>query len=169
MRPQQGDYAPYYDRYISLIDNDDVVLVLENQIQSSIELLESIGEAKANFAYAEGKWTIKQVLGHIIDTERIMTFRALSFARGEKQPIPGFEQDDYVNEANFNERTLKGLISEFKAVRESNIILFKSFDENILSRKGIASGNEITVLALLFIIAGHEKHHLNVLKEKYGI
>ena len=169
MRPQPGDYAPYYDRYISLIDEDDIVQVLENQIQSSIELLSSIGEKKANFAYAEGKWTIKQVLGHIIDTERIMTFRALSFARGEKQPIPGFEQDGYVNEANFNKRTLKDLINEFKAVRESNIILFKSFTEEMFNRRGIASGNEITVLALLFIIGGHEKHHLNVLMENYKV
>ncbi len=169
MKPQPGDYALHYDMYISLIKNDDVFAALENRTQSLVKLLNSIGEQKGNYAYAEGKWTIKQVIGHVIDTERIMAFRALSFARGEKQPIPGFEQDDYVDEANFNERTLKDLLSEFEAVRESSIILFKSFTEEMFNRRGIAGGNEITVLALLFIIAGHEKHHLNVLREKYGV
>jgi len=143
--------------------------VLINQNLSSVKLLSSIKEEKGNFAYAEGKWTIKQVIGHVIDTERIMVFRALCFARGEKQPIPGFEQNGYVKEANFNERTIKDLISEFKVVRKSNLYLFKSFSEAMLNRRGVAGGNEITVLALLFIIAGHEKHHIKILKEKYGI
>ncbi len=168
MKPKPGDYAPYYEIYIRLVEAD-VVTTLEEQIISTIELFNSIPEDKGSYAYEEGKWTIKEVLGHMIDTERIMAYRALAFARGEKQPIPGFEQDDYVNNANFNQRTLKDLINEFKAVRESNIILFRSFTEEMLNRKGTASGNEITVLALLFIIAGHEKHHINILREKYGV
>lgn len=166
MKPKPGDYAPYYDRYISLI-NDDVISVLEKQITSTVSLLNSVSEEKADYAYAEGKWTIKEVVGHMIDTERIMAFRALAIARGEKQPIPGFEQDDYVNAANFNRRSIKDLTEEFEAVRKSNIFLFKSFDEIDLNKRGIASGNEITVLALIFIIAGHELHHLKILKEKY--
>lgn len=166
MKPKPGDYAPYYDRYISLI-NDDVISVLEKQITSTVSLLNSVSEEKADYAYAEGKWTIKEVVGHMIDTERIMAFRALAIARGEKQPIPGFEQDDYVNAANFNRLSIKDLTEEFEAVRKSNIFLFKSFDEIDLNKRGIASGNEITVLALIFIIAGHELHHLKILKEKY--
>ena len=110
---------------------------------------------------------MKEVLGHVIDTEKIMAYRALSFARGEKQSLPGFEQDDYVAESNFNKRSLVDLINEFITIRESNIILFKSFNEEILIRRGTASESEVTVLALIYIIAGHEKHHMKFLKEKY--
>jgi hypothetical protein len=112
---------------------------------------------------------MKEVLGHVIDTERIMAYRALAFARNEEQSLPGFEQDDYVAESNFNKRSLIDMISEFRTVRESNIILFKSFDDEILKRRGTASESEITVLALIFIIAGHEKHHMKILREKYGL
>ena len=112
---------------------------------------------------------MKEVLGHVIDTEKIMAYRALAIARGEKQSLPGFEQDEYVAESNFNNRSLDDLINEFLTARESNLILFKSFDEEILNRRGIASESEITVLALIYIIAGHEKHHMKVLREKYGL
>jgi len=106
-------------------------------------------------------------VGHVLDTERIMAYRALSFARGEKQPLPGFEQDDYVAEGNFSLRTLSELISEFNLARKSNMILFKSFTNDMLKRSGIANGYKMTVLALLYIIAGHEKHHIKILKERY--
>jgi uncharacterized damage-inducible protein DinB len=166
MRPKQGDYNIYYDRYINLID-DDVINVLKTQIQASLELLKQINEEKGNYSYEEGKWTIKELLGHVIDTERIFTYRALSFARNEKQSLPGFEQDEYVANGNFSSRSLEEMINEFKLVRVANIILFESFDAKILNRRGIASENEITVLALIFIIAGHEKHHMKILKERY--
>ena len=167
MRPKPGDYNPYYDRYISLIEGDDIIEVLKDQIKLSEVFLRNLTEEYGNYSYEEGKWTVNEVLGHVIDTERIMAYRALAFARNEEQPLPGFEQDDYVIESNFNERKLDNLVNEFIAVRESNIILFKSFDKDILKRKGTASDNEISVIALIYIIAGHEKHHLRILKERY--
>ncbi len=169
MRPRTGDNNPYYDRYISLIGDDDIIEVLEEQRKKSEKFLKTFTEKQGNYSYADGKWTMKEVLGHVIDTEKIMAYRALAFARGEKQSLPGFEQDDYVAESNFNNRSLADLINEFLTVRDSNIILFKSFDEEILNRRGIASESEVTVLALIYIIAGHEKHHMKILREKYGL
>ena len=167
MKPKAGDYNSYYDRYISLIEDEDILKVLKEQLKSSITFLKSFSEDDGNYAYADGKWTVKELLGHVIDTERIMTYRALSFARNEEQSQPGFEQDDYVSYGNFNKRTLQDLIEELKLVREANCILFNSLDEEALNRKGIASEFEISVLALIFIIAGHEKHHMKILKERY--
>ena len=169
MKPKSGDFNPYYDRYISLIGDDDIIEVLEEQRKTSEKLLETFTEKQGNYSYADGKWTVKEVLGHVIDTEKIMAYRALAFARGEKQSLPGFEQDDYVAESNFNNRSLDDLINEFLTARESNIILFNSFDEEILNRRGTASDSEVTVLALIYIIAGHEKHHMKFLREKYGL
>jgi uncharacterized damage-inducible protein DinB len=169
MKPKSGDYNPYYHRYISLIGDDDIIDVLEEQRKTSEKFLKTFTEEQGNYSYADGKWTMKEVLGHVIDTERIMAYRALAFARNEEQSLPGFEQDDYVAESNFNKRSLIDMISEFRTVRESNIILFKSFDDEILKRRGTASESEITVLALIFIIAGHEKHHMKILREKYGL
>ncbi len=169
MRPGTGDNNPYYDRYISLIGDDDIIEVLEEQRKTSEKFLKTFTEKQGNYSYADGKWTMKEVLGHVIDTEKIMAYRALAFARGEKQSLPGFEQDDYVAESNFNNRSLADLINEFLTVRDSNIILFKSFDEKILNRRGIASESEVTVLALIYIIAGHEKHHMKILRKKYGL
>jgi hypothetical protein len=167
VRPQKGDYAEYFNRYISLVEGEDIVEVLENQLQASEKFFSSITEEHGNFAYAEGKWTIKEVIGHVIDTERIMSYRALAFARGEEQALPGFEQDDYVAHGNFVERKLEDLINEYKTLRTSNAALFKSFSEVEFERKGTASGNQVSVIALAFIIAGHELHHLNILKERY--
>ena len=167
MRPKIGDNNPYYDRYISLIGGDDILEVLKEQIKTSENFLKIFTEEQGNYSYTDGKWTVKEVLGHIIDTERIMAYRALAFARNEGQSLPGFEQDDYVTESNFNKRSLVDMINEFRTVRESNIILFKSFDDEIFNRRGKASESEVTVLALIYIIAGHEKHHMKILKEKY--
>lgn len=167
MKPKVGDYDPYYSSYINFYEDENILDVLEEQVKSSEKFLKSIAEEQGNFSYADRKWTIKEVIGHIIDVERVMAYRALSFARGEKQSLPGFEQDDYVAETDFSNRTLNDLIDELKAVRKSNIILFKSFDERILERRGNANGVEVTVLALIYIIAGHEKHHIQILKKRY--
>jgi hypothetical protein len=167
MRPRIGDYNPYYDRYISLIGEGDILEVLEDQAKTTEKFLNTFTEEQGNYTYADGKWSVKEVLGHVIDTERIMAYRALAFARNEVQSLPGFEQDDYVAESNFNIRSLVDIINEFRTVRESNIILFKSFDEEIFNRRGTASESEVTVLALIYIIAGHEKHHIKFLREKY--
>ena len=167
MRPAKGDYAEYFNRYIELVEGEDIVQVLEKHLQIFEKFYSSLTEEQGNFAYAEGKWTIKEVIGHVIDTERIMAYRALAFARGEEQALPGFEQDDYVANSNFGERKLEDLINEFKTLRISNIVLFKSFGEKQFNRTGTASGNKLSVLALAFTIAGHELHHLKILKERY--
>ncbi len=122
---------------------------------------------KEEYRYAEGKWTVKEVLGHICDTERILGYRALCIARGEQKELPGFDENHYVSNGYFNKRSLYDLAHEFSIVRESNIALFKSFDENILDKKGTANKNIMSVRSILFMIAGHEKHHINVIKERY--
>ncbi|HTL80553.1 MAG TPA: DinB family protein [Bacteroidia bacterium] len=164
--PTAGTFAPYYLRYIDLVKGDPIRL-LESQILDFKALLSEIPEEKEEFAYAVGKWTVKEVVGHIIDTERIMAYRALCFARGEKQPLPGFDEDDYTVKANFNSRSLMEIAHEFGVVREATIALFKTFSDEDLDKKGIASNNPVTPRALLYIIAGHHIHHEAVLKERY--
>lgn len=168
-RPQKNEYPAYYESYIAQVKSDNVIRVLEDQILTMQNILSDVPEEKEDFTYAEGKWTMKEVIGHVIDTERIFAYRALRIARNDKTPLPGFDQDTYVPNGNFNKRSLYDLAHEFGVVRESNIILFKSFDEEILSRTGIANEKEISVRALLFIVAGHAIHHLNVIKQRYLI
>jgi DinB superfamily len=166
-RPGKDEYAPYYENYISKIGDGDIIKILESQENQISEFINSIPEEKGTYSYAKGKWSIKEVIGHIIDTERVMAYRALCFARGEKQPLPGFEQEDYVKEANFNRQKFSALAAQFQLVRKANISLFKTFSEEMFDKKGKASGNNVTVLALLYIIAGHCAHHINIIKEKY--
>lgn len=165
-RPLEGDYAPFYAGYIKNVP-DDVIKTLEEQLHSTNSFLKSIPQDKINFRYAEGKWNIKEIVGHLIDNERIMAYRALSISRNEKQSLPPFEQDDYVRESNYSKRDYTDLIEELKKVRESNLLMFKSFSEEILDRRGIANNTEVTVRSILFIIAGHELHHINIIKERY--
>lgn len=167
MRPAENDYAPYYKGYIAKIQGDDILKILHQQTKECQTILNSFPEHKGDYRYAEGKWSVKQVIGHIMDTERVFTYRALCIARGEKQPLPGFEQDDYVNTGKFESRNLFELIYELRLLRESNLLLFKSFDDEMLKRRGNASGYDVTVNALLFMIAGHMQHHLDILKERY--
>lgn len=166
-RPKQGDYMPYQETYIKTVEGNDILKVLEEQLKNVPDFLNSITEEKGRYKYAEGKWTVKEVVEHITDTERIFAYRALCIARGEKQVLPGFEQDDYVKEANSNNRNLSELIEEFRKVREANLSLFKSFSEDVINKKGSVNTYQITVNAILFIIAGHANHHLKVIKEKY--
>lgn len=165
-RPQPGEYNPYYDRYISLIDSDDIIAVLEKQAAETVALLKSAG-AKADFRYAPGKWSVKEVLGHVNDTERIMTYRALRVSRGDKTPMAGFEQDDYVRDGNFGKRTLPDLLAEFADLRQATLSFFRHLDGEAGGRRGTANNHEISVRALPYIIAGHELHHRRILKEKY--
>ena len=167
MRPKSGDYDPYFERYIKLVEGDDIIKILYEQNKITRELINSISDHKGNYRYADGKWTIKEVIGHILDAERILAYRALRLARGEKKSLPGYDHDDYVREGNFNSRDLLELSLEFKWLRESNLLLFKSFSEEMLCKRGLADEASVTVLALLYIIAGHEKHHFNMLEEKY--
>jgi len=166
-KPKSNENPSYYNRYIDLIKSADILTVLENQNQEMHTLLSRIGEEAAIFRYAPDKWSIKEVIGHIIDVERIFAYRALRFARNDKTPIAGFEQDDYVKNANFDSRTLIDLSDEFRIVREATLSMFYSFEDNIYSREGTASGYKFTVRAIPFIIAGHEVHHRQVIQEKY--
>lgn len=164
--PAENDYAPFYSGYVKNV-KDDVVKALGDQLYSTHNFLKSIPEEKADYSYAEGKWSIKELIGHLIDTERVMAYRALSISRNEKQPLPGFDENNYIRESNYSERTFPELIDELKKIREANLFLFNSFTEEMLNRRGLANNSEVTVRAILFIIAGHEIHHLNVLKERY--
>jgi hypothetical protein len=167
MKPDLSDYPDYYNGYVNLVEGNDIIKVLYEQNKKTQDILNSFSEHKGNYRYADGKWTVKEVVGHLIDTERVFAYRALCIARGEKKSLPGFEQDDYVTEGNFNSRELFDLNYEFRLLRESNLLLFKSFTPEMLQRKGFANEAPISVLAILFIIAGHEKHHTNVLEKHY--
>ena len=165
-RPQSDEYNPYYDRYISLVRSDDIIGLLEKQAPKTAVLFKS-ATAKADFRYAPGKWSVKEMLGHVNDTERIMTYRALRIARGDKTPIEGYEQDDYVRDGNFGQRTLADLIEEFAAVRKVTVSFFRHLDADAGLRRGVANKNEVSARALAYIIAGHELHHRRVLEERY--
>ena len=167
MRPSPGDYSSYYDSYLKLIEGDYILKILNEQSKSTQDILNSFSEHRGNYRYADGKWTVKEVVGHLLDTERIFAYRALCIARGEKKSLPGFNQDDYVSEGNFNRRELFEITYEYRLLRESNLLLFRSFTPEMLILKGFANESSVSVLAILFIIAGHEKHHMNMLKEKY--
>ena len=167
MRPRPGDYSTYYETYIKLIEGEDILKILNDQSKRTQDILNSFSEHRGNYRYAEGKWTVKEIVGHLLDTERVFAYRALCIARGEKKSLPGFDQDDYVKEGNFNRRELFDLNYEFRLLRESNLLLFRTFTPDMLKLKGFANESSVTVLAILFMIAGHEKHHMNVLREKY--
>lgn len=166
-RPQPGEYAPYYDRYISLVDSNDILAVLDEQRRQTVLLLSGRTEAEGNLRYAPDKWSLKEVLGHLNDTERIMSYRALRIARNDATPIEGFEQDDYVRNGPFARHPLSNLIEDYIAVRRATLSLFRNLDEDAWSRRGVANKNEVTVRALAYIIAGHELHHRRMLEEKY--
>lgn len=167
MRPVKGDYGEYYQKYVDLVKGDDIFRILVEQNIDSQNILNSFSENKGNYQYAEGKWTVKEVIGHMMDVERIFAYRALCIARGETKPLPGMDQDLYVSNGYFNKRQLFDLNYEYRLLRESNILLFGSFDKSVLQNRGNASGYDVTVLALMFMTAGHEKHHLKILTERY--
>jgi uncharacterized damage-inducible protein DinB len=167
-KPDSNEYAPFYSNYIALVD-DDVLAALSRQAETSYTFLSNLDERIAEYAYAPGKWTIKEVLGHMIDVERIMAYRLLRFSRGDQQDLSGFEEDVYVTAAQFNLRSINNLAEEFRKLREANLYLYYGLNEESLLRWGRANGAKISVRALLFIIAGHEKHHLNIIRERYLI
>ncbi|GAB4110318.1 MAG: DinB family protein [Thermoflexibacter sp.] len=166
-KPLPSDYAEFYAGYISQVPEGDIISTLKANQQATKALLESLAEEKANFAYAPEKWTIKEVIGHIIDTERIFAYRFLRMYRGDATPLPSFEQDDYVKNANTHKRTLASLSQELYIVRESNLLMLSDLDESKLDFQGTMSGKKATPRALLYILAGHEAHHINILKERY--
>ena len=167
LRPQPGENAPYYDRYISLVPGNDILAALDDQRGQMLLLLSGRTEADGDLRYAPEKWSLKEVLGHINDTERIMSYRALRIARGDQTPIEGYEQDDYVRHGPFGKCTLADLIEDYISVRRATVSLFRNLNEAAWARRGVANKNEVTVRALAYIIAGHELHHRKILEEKY--
>jgi hypothetical protein len=166
-RPQPGEYAPYYDRYISLVQGEDILDTLDQQRRQTMLLLSGRNDEDGDFRYAPDKWSAKEVLGHVCDTERIFAYRALRISRADATPVEGFEQDDYVQNGPFAQRPLADLVEDFIAVRRATLSLLRNLDEAAWSRRGIANKNEVTVRALAYTIAGHEMHHRRILEEKY--
>ncbi len=165
--PESTEYAHFYSTYVELVDKTNIISTLNNQMHEVFTLMNSVPGNKAYFKYAPDKWTLKEVLGHMIETERVFSFRALAISRGEKQEIPGMDQDEYMEGNNYNKRTISNLTNEYLAVRVSTIHLLSSMTKEMISRKGTASGTEVTVRALAFIMAGHVAHHFEILKDRY--
>lgn len=167
-KPGEGEYAPYAIRYIGLLPDDGLVLQhLEENLAATSDFILSLPEEKLTSRYAEGKWTIKEILVHIIDDERIYAYRALRFARNDKTELPGFEQDAYAAHSGANERDVRDILREFAAVRRATISLFEGLSPEALVRAGLADGKVMSVRAAAYHIAGHEMRHLNIIKERY--
>jgi len=167
MRPELDTIPPYYRNYVALVPEGDPVEAMRASMERIQALVRRLPEDKAGHRYAEGKWSIREVLCHLMDGERVFACRALRFARGDRTPLPGYDQDLYAPQANAAARTLERLADEMLRLRASTVDLFKSFTPEMLARSGEANQNILTVLALGFIIAGHERHHLKVLEERY--
>ena len=166
-RPDETEYLPYYGRYIALVPEGEVVASLSAQVDETLALLRGIPESLAGFRYAPGKWSIRELLGHVIDSERIFAYRALRFARNDRTPLPGYDQDDYTANASFEDYPLSELIAEFESVRRATLFLFKHLSEEAWMRRGAANESEVSVRALAYIIAGHELHHREILRQNY--
>ncbi len=165
LKPEE--YNSYYATYINLVEEQDIVISLKQGFDETFAFLNSIPEERWVFSYAEGKWNIKEIVQHLLDTERVFTYRALSFSRKETQALPGYDQDEYLEQSNANSRTKESLIEEYKSIRNATITLYKSFNSDMLMRIGTASGSPLSVRAAGYITAGHEKHHCKIIQEKY--
>ena len=166
-RPAKSEYLPYYDTYVKLVPDGDVIATLTSQMVETQSLLRALPASVATYRYAPDKWSVNELVGHMIDSERIFTARALRFGRNDATPLPGFEQDDYVRGANFDAHPLSDLASELEAVRHATIFLFRHMDEEAWTRRGIANNAEVSVRALAYICAGHELHHREILSTRY--
>ena len=166
-RPDPNEYLPYQIEYVKRVQSEDVLTILEEQIVESLALLRSLTEEQVLHRPAPGEWNIKEIIGHMADTERVFAYRSLCFARGDQSPLPGFEQDDYVAAANFSDRALVSLCDEFAAVRQATLALLHSFTPAIFLRKGTANNNTSSVRAWVYCCAGHEHHHLESIRTVY--
>ena len=166
-RPAADEFAPYYAGYISRVPDGDIVATIEGQIGDTLALLRAIPESRGDHRYAPDKWSIKDIIGHVSDTERVMAYRALRIARADQTPLSGFDQDPWVQAAHFETRSVASLVTELEHVRSSTVDLLRSFDERAFLRRGTANGVSLTSRALAWIIAGHERHHLAGLRERY--
>ena len=166
-RPASNEYAPYAATYVSRVPEGDIVDILNRQVPEVMTLLRSIPEPQGDYRYAPEKWSIREMVGHLSDAERVFAYRALRFSRGDRTPVEGFDENTYVASAPFTRASLPDLIDELEHVRKSTIHLFANLDEVAMNRSGPANGIEVTVRALAFIIAGHVYHHMNVLNTRY--
>ena len=165
--PSKVEFDPYYAGYIDRVEGRQLSLVLRRQRAKVIELLESLSDEQALYRYAPDKWSVKEVIGHLIDCERVFAYRAMSIAREEKQSLPGFDQDEYVVTGAFDSRSLEGLKREYEAVRNASLALFESLDAEAWLKTGLANDVTVSVRAIGYIIPGHEAHHLGILEERY--
>lgn len=166
-RPEANEYAPDYEKYVSLVPDEDLVKTLERQGAETVALLRSLTEEQGAHRYEPGKWSVKQVVGHVSDGERLFSYRALSIGRGDRAALPGMEQEEWMAGVDFDARTLASLVDEFEAVRSATLHLLRHLSPEAWVRRGVVSDNEVTVRALAYIIAGHEAHHIRVLRERY--
>ena len=169
VRPDATEYAPFYARYVADVPEGDVVATLRESGREIVAALGAIPESRGGFRYAPEKWSVREVVGHVIDAERIFGYRALRLARADETPLPGFEENDYVRSAGSDARTLADLVDELRVVREGTVRLFASLPDEAWERRGVVNGREVSVRALAFITAGHARHHLAVLRERYAI
>jgi hypothetical protein len=166
-RPQPGEADPYFFKYIDRVPDADIVDTLSAQIAETLVFLRALPESKGGHRYAPEKWTIREVIGHLADTERVFAYRALRFSRADETPVAGFDENSYVANGSFNDRTLDDIITEFEHVRRASIGMFHGLSEEMMSRRGVANGKEVSVRALAFIAAGHVTHHVDLLKTRY--
>lgn len=166
-RPAEGEFAPFAARYIDRVPDGDIVATLESQLEHTLAVLQTIPGERAGYAYAAGKWTVREVVGHVTDTERVLAYRALRIGRGDDTPLPGFDENAYVSKAGFDGRTLGDLLAELSAVRRATLALVRGLPPGAWARRGTADGAPYTVRGLIFMIAGHELHHRAILEERY--
>jgi hypothetical protein len=167
-KPAADEFNPYYTKYITLV-GEDALAALRAGGATAPRLLSGVSEPQAQFRYAPDKWSVKEVLGHVMDAERVFAYRALRFARADVTPLPGFDEKEWVPAGRFDRRLLPELLTEYAAVRAATVALFSSFEEDELLRRGPANNHPVSVRALAHIIAGHELHHVGLLRERYGL
>ncbi|SPE22370.1 conserved hypothetical protein [Candidatus Sulfopaludibacter sp. SbA3] len=166
-RPDSSEYFAYYGKYISLVPDGDIVQALASERDTTLGVLDTVSDEKSLYRYAPGKWSIRECYVHLIDAERVFAYRALRFARADQTPLASFEQDDYVGPSGADSRAWPGIVDEYRVVRAATIALFANLPADSWTRTGVASGNPISVRALAYIIAGHDMHHRNLLRERY--
>ncbi|MDQ3282650.1 MAG: DinB family protein [Acidobacteriota bacterium] len=169
MRPATTDHAAHFNRYIERVPEDDILSVIEQQSSETQKMLSSLDETRASFRYEAGKWSVKEVIGHLVDAERILGYRALAISRGETQSLPGWDEDEYVRNAHFDTWRIGDLAEAYAVARRTNIVFFRNLPDEAWDRRGVANGNPVTARALAFVLVGHERHHLAILRERYRV
>ncbi len=166
-RPVDSEYAPYFGKYVAQVPPGNILELLATQIEDTANLLSGLTEAQALHRYAPDKWSIKQVVGHLCEGERVFAYRALCFAHGDATPLPGWDENAYIAASSYERRSLTALVADFRAARASTVSLFRGFDDTELERRGVANNREYSVRSIAYITAGHERHHLAILRERY--